>query len=369
MFLIKCGVFLQSCCDFHQFFSPPLHKSLIWVVYLGLQWLWTCPTDSVTIMPTSKLLKINGHMLQEKPKIIVICGPTAIGKTTTAIKVAQAVGGEIISADSVQIYRYMDIGTAKPTADEMNTIPHYMVDIVNPDEPFDAALFARKASEVISDMRNRGVVPVVAGGTGFYIKALLHGLFETDPVDKAIRLRLKNDMAQHGLAYLFQRLSVVDPETAKSVHPNDTYRILRALEIFEDKGIPISRARSDHGFSSQPYTVLRIGLHMDREVLYERINQRVEIMIHQGLVEEVKNLLEKGYTRDFKSMQTIGYRHIAEFLDKEISWEEAVRTLKRDTRRYAKRQFTWFGKDPDIQWCEPDNTREICQAAKAFLEP
>ena len=366
MLSMRCGVFPQSCCDFHQFFSP-LHRSLTWVVCLGLQWLWTCSADSVTIMPPSQPLKINGHMFQEKPKIIVICGPTAIGKTTTAIRVAQAAGGEIISADSVQIYRYMDIGTAKPTADEMNTIPHYMVNIVNPDEPFDAALFARKASELISDMRNRGIVPVVAGGTGFYIKALLHGLFETDPVDKAIRHRLRNDMEKDGLGYLYQRLSEVDPETAKSVHPNDTYRILRALEIFEDKGIPISRARSDHGFSSQPYTALKIGLHMDRKLLYERINQRVDVMIRQGLVEEVQSLLEKGYTRDLKSMQTIGYRHVVAYLDGEIPWEESLRTLKRDTRRYAKRQLTWFTRDTDVQWTTPDDIDGICQMAGAFL--
>ena len=303
----------------------------------------------------------------EKPKIIVICGPTAIGKTSTAIRLAQEVGGEIISADSVQIYRYMDIGTAKPTEDEKKTMPHHLIDIVDPNEPFDAAMFAQRAHMIVLDLVKKNKVPIVAGGTGFYIKSLLYGLFEKEPVDQSVRDRLKKELEEHGSKTLYQRLAAVDPETADSIHANDTYRIIRALEVYEDTGIPISKVRSDHGFSSKSYSALKIGLTMDREKLYARINKRVDMMLDQGLVDEVNSLLEKGYTRDLKSMQTIGYRHVCAFLGKEMSWEETVRTLKRDTRRYAKRQFTWFRKDDEIQWVSPDDSFQISQWARDFL--
>ena len=306
-------------------------------------------------------------MTQQKPKIIVICGPTAIGKTSTAIQLAREIGGEIISADSVQIYRYMDIGTAKPTVEEIQAIPHHLIDIIDPDAPFDAALFAQKADEMIQDLTNQHKVPIVAGGTGFYIKALLNGLFEADVVDDDIRNRIRKELNEQGVAFLYHRLTKLDPITAKTIHENDTYRIIRALEVYDHTGMPISKIRSEHGFSNQPYAALKIGLTMDRETLYARINKRVDMMVEQGLLDEVKRLLAKGYTRDLKSMQTIGYRHMIEFLEKENTWDETIRTLKRDTRRYAKRQFTWFRKEAEIKWVSPEHSVQIAQMAKDFL--
>ena len=303
-----------------------------------------------------------------KPKIIVICGPTAVGKTDVAINLAQSVGGEIVNADSVQIYRFMDIGTAKPTPDERKRIAHHLIDIIEPDVPFDANQFAGVAQEIITRLHRKGTVPVVAGGTGFYIKALTQGLFEAEPVEPEIRLRLKKAAETTGLPHLYQRLAEIDPITASSVHPNDKYRIIRALEVFETTGIPISTYQQSHQFSEKPYEMLKIGLNMDRDRLYERIDQRVEAMLSAGLLEEVRFLLKKGYGKSFKSMQTIGYKHMIAFLENEMSWDEAVRTLKRDTRRYAKRQLTWFRKDPEIEWINPQCGNRILETARNFLD-
>ncbi|MBU4316231.1 MAG: tRNA (adenosine(37)-N6)-dimethylallyltransferase MiaA [Proteobacteria bacterium] len=303
--------------------------------------------------------------LNEKPKIIVLCGPTAVGKTATAIAVAKALGGEIINADSVQIYRQMDIGTAKPTPAERQAAPHHMIDILDPDEPFDANLFAEQAHGIICGLHARGIFPIVSGGTGFYIKALCQGLFRSDPVDRTIRDRLKLEAEQKGLDHLYHRLKDVDPETAGILHPHDGYRILRALEVYEAMGIPISRYRQSHGFASEPYEVLKIGLDMDRDLLYGRIDKRVDAMLEEGLEMEVRGLLEKGYSRAMKSMQTIGYRHMVEYIGREIPGEEMIRTLKRDSRRYAKRQLTWFRKDGAVNWVKAGNLDGILSLVKA----
>jgi tRNA dimethylallyltransferase len=305
---------------------------------------------------------------REKPKIIVLCGPTAIGKTAAAIDLAQKINGEIISADSVQIYRYMDIGTAKPTLSERQAVPHHMIDIVNPDDPFDAALFAQRVGPVIADLTQKGKVPIVAGGTGFYIKALIQGLFTADPIDATTRMRLKKEAETLGMGKLYLRLCAIDPETAAVVHEKDTYRILRALEVYEATGVPISAARKAHGFSGKSFHVLKIGLGMDRQELYRRIDTRVDLMMDQGLVGEVQGLLEKGYGRNLKSMQTIGYRHVICLLHGEMNREQTLETLKRDTRRYAKRQLTWFGKDPAIHWMAPEDTHGMGKSARAFLQ-
>ena len=302
-----------------------------------------------------------------KPKVIVICGPTGIGKTAVGIQLAERLGGEIISADSMQIYRYMDIGTAKPTVDEQDRILHHMIDIVNPDEDFDAVRFAETAREKVMQLHQRGVVPLVVGGTGLYIKALLQGLFQSDPVDPAIRERLKKEAAQFGSSALYDRLKQVDPDTAGRLHPNDSYRITRALETMESTGRTISEHQQDHGFADEPFHALKICLQMDRQTLYERIDQRVDLMVEAGLVDEVKKLLAMGYSADLKSMQSIGYRHMAEFLAERLSRDECVRTLKRDTRRFAKRQFTWFSADQQIKWYEPDQLDEIVRLVKGFL--
>ncbi|MEE4263739.1 MAG: tRNA (adenosine(37)-N6)-dimethylallyltransferase MiaA [Desulfobacteraceae bacterium] len=304
----------------------------------------------------------------KKPKVIVVCGPTGIGKTSVGIRLAEELGGEIISADSMQIYRYMDIGTAKPTADEQNRIFHHLIDIVDPDEDFDAVRFADMARQKVMQLHQKGVMPVVVGGTGLYIKALLQGLFQSNPVDPQIRERLMQEVDENGSSALHDRLKEVDPDTAERLHPNDAYRIVRALETIEATGRPISAHHQDHGFADEPLNALKIGLQMDREKLYDRIDQRVDLMIEAGFVNEVQKLLGMGYSADLKAMQSIGYRQVADFIGERLSWDECVRTLKRDTRRYAKRQFTWFGADQEIHWYEPNQVNDIIRLMKGFLE-
>ncbi len=302
-----------------------------------------------------------------KPKIILICGPTAIGKTSVAIDVAERAGGEIVGADSMQIYRYMDIGTAKPTAEEKRRVVHHMVDIADPDEPYDAARFSRESRAAVNAILRRGRIPVIVGGTGFYIKALLYGLCDAVPEDETVRHRLREAAALSGGEPLYRRLADCDPETAEKIHPNDTYRIVRALEVYEASGMPMSEYRRRHGFSDAPYHVLKIGLFMDRQALYARIDQRVEEMARQGLCDEVKQLLAAGYHESLRPMQALGYRHMAAFIRGEADWGATLATLKRDTRQYAKRQLTWFRKDPEIQWFEPGRREDIVACARAFV--
>jgi tRNA dimethylallyltransferase len=303
-----------------------------------------------------------------KPNIIVICGPTGLGKTAVSIDLALAFHGEIIGADSMQIYRYMDIGTAKPTLNEQAQVHHHLIDIVDPDEPFDAAMFAKMAGERIMTLHAEGMVPFVVGGTGLYIKALVHGLSHAGPADTDVRKRLKEAELLHGSGFLYDRLITCDREAAKRIHPNDTFRIIRALEVYEATGMPISQYSKDHGFEKKRFHVLKIGLHMEREALYDRINQRVDAMIEAGLLDEVKKLLAMGYSEDLKSMQSIGYRHMVDFMQGRMAWEETVRSMKRDTRRYAKRQMTWFKADTEIVWAEPEQSGYIKEIIINFLQ-
>ncbi len=304
----------------------------------------------------------------EKPKIIVICGPTGVGKTAVGVELAGHFNGQIIGADSMQVYRHMDIGTAKPTAEEQARVAHHMIDIIGPDEPFDAARYAELAGTKIFELDRQEVTPFVVGGTGLYIKALLHGLFEAEVFDADVRRRLKQEADAQGIESLHERLRRLDPESAERLHPNDRYRILRALEVVETTGKPISRYHREHGFSEQPFEALKIALSMDRKALYARINQRVDAMIAAGFLEEVKSLLAQGYSGNLKSMQSIGYRHMLDFIQGRSSREACVRTLKRDHRRYAKRQLTWFKADPQIIWKEPGQVEEIKMLVEKFLD-
>jgi tRNA dimethylallyltransferase len=309
--------------------------------------------------------------MMEKPSIIVICGPTAVGKTAVAIELAKRFHGEIISADSMQIYRYMDIGTAKPDASELSQARHHLIDILNPDEPFDAAAYAAMAGDIIRKLHSQGIVSIVAGGTGLYIRALLHGIFEEKSSDPEIRQRLKEELREQGAEAMYQRLRQCDPNT--SIHPNDTFRMIRALEVFEISGKPISEYHRQHGFRDDPFDALIIVLFTEREILYDRINRRVDRMIEQGFAEEVRKLLDMGYSPQLKSMQSIGYRHICDYMAKSVSWEECVRLLKRDTRRYAKRQMTWFRAEPDAIWVRAENWQDsierIQQVIRSDPEP
>ena len=302
----------------------------------------------------------------EKPKIVVVCGPTGIGKTAVGIELAAKLGGEIISADSMQIYRHMDIGTAKPTPEELAQIVHHMIDIVEPDEDFDAVRFLTRARAIIAQLDSRGRLPFVVGGTGLYIKALLHGMFQPESFGTEARNRLKKEADEYGCHLLYDRLKKCDPESAGRLHPNDTYRIIRALEVFESTGKTIGAFHRDHDFADEPYCVLKIGLTIDRQRLYDRIDHRVDAMIDAGLVDEVHRLLEMGFAPDLKSMQSIGYRHMIDFIKNHLLWDESVRTLKRDTRRYAKRQLAWFGADPTITWRDPAQIKDIISAVEKF---
>ena len=303
-----------------------------------------------------------------KPKVIIICGSTALGKTATAISLAETFNGEIVGADSMQVYKYMDIGTAKPTLDEQSRVAHHMIDIVVPDEHFDTKAYARLAREKVTKLNSRDITPFIVGGTGLYIKALLHGLFEAGASDPRIRSRLKEEAQIYGSAFLHKRLSRKDTDTAKKIHPNDAYRILRALEVHESTGKTMAQLHREHSFKDNPFDFLKIGLHINRDILYDRIDRRVDAMIDTGLVGEVAELLEMGYASHLKSMQSIGYRHMVDFIQGRYEWDETVRTLKRDTRRYAKRQLTWFKADSDIIWTEPRQLSEIRSRIKKFLQ-
>ncbi len=304
----------------------------------------------------------------KKPRIIVICGATGIGKTTAAIRLAQQFGGQIVGADSMQIYRRMDIGTAKPTPAEQAAVRHHMIDVVDPDAPFDAARYAEMASDCIHRLDRAAILPVVAGGTGFYIKALLFGLFDARPPDPQIRRRLEKQAAKEGLAGLYAALQRSDPASAERIHTHDRFRIIRALETLESTGLPISDLQRRHGFSEKRYETFKIGLEIDRATLYARINRRVEAMLAEGLLNEVRSLLDRGYAADLKSMQSIGYRHMVDYLAGKTPWDETVELMKRDTRRYAKRQFTWFKSDPEIIWSAPEDVDHLAPAIEAFLE-
>jgi tRNA dimethylallyltransferase len=299
-------------------------------------------------------------MITDRPKtkVVVICGPTGVGKTTAAIKAAKIFNGEIIGADSMQIYRHMDIGTAKPSPQEQSMVPHHMIDVVDPDENFNAEQFARLAGAQVLKLHSRGITPFVVGGTGLYIKALIHGLFQSLPSDPEIRLQLKELSNTRGTPFLHSRLSECDLQAAERIHVNDTFRIIRALEIYETTGKPISEFQREHGFAVEKFEALKIGLHAERDILYDRINRRVDAMIAAGFRNEVERLLGMGFSPHLKAMQAIGYRHMTDFLQGRLDWDEMLRTLKRDTRRYAKRQMTWFKADSSIYWTEPAKLAE-----------
>ncbi|WP_372682810.1 tRNA (adenosine(37)-N6)-dimethylallyltransferase MiaA [Desulfosarcina sp.] len=310
---------------------------------------------------------MNDKQTFEAPKIILIVGPTGAGKTTFAIDLARWFNGEIVGADSMQIYRRMDIGTAKPTPAERAASPHHMIDIVDPDENFDAAAYAKMATDIIRQTIDRGRTVFVVGGTGFYIKALIHGLFEEGPSDPTVRRRLRRQLASEGAAGLVRRLQAIDSTAAERIHPNDTYRIIRALEVFEVTGEPLTVYHQRHGFRERRFNTLEFGLSWPRPVLYERINRRVDTMMAQGFFDEVRQLMASGYGSDLKSMQSLGYRHLAAVISGDASLTAAVTMLKRDHRRYAKRQLTWFGSRQSVHWLTPDQTESAAERIRTFL--
>ena len=304
----------------------------------------------------------------EFPKIVVIVGPTGAGKTGLAIDLARRLGGEIVGADSMQIYRYMDIGTAKPTPAEQALAAHHMIDVADPDEAFDAAMYAEAAGLAVRDIVARGRLPLVVGGTGLYIKALIYGLFEEGPSNPDIRRQLNREVQEKGGPTLHRQLAEVDHPAADKIHPNDTYRIIRALEVYRITGQPLSQYQQRHRFQQPRFDPLTLGVAWPREILYDRINRRVDLMMAEGFEEEVRALLAKGYDRELKSMQSLGYRHLTAFIAGEASLDETVQTLKRDHRRYAKRQLTWFRANPDVHWTTPEHPENAVGQVQTFLD-
>ena len=286
----------------------------------------------------------------EKPKIVAIVGPTASGKSSLAIHLAQRFGGQIINADSVQVYRGLDIGTAKPSIQERMVVPHHLIDILDPEENFSAAHFRRRADELIHRLHQQKIRIFVVGGTGLYLKVLTRGIFVGPARNPEIRNALQSREEKEGHLALYQELQALDPLAASRLHAHDTARIIRALEVYYLSGKPISTFQNDHRFKEKPYEVLKLGLYCDRDELYRRIEERVNRMLQMGWIEEVRSLLNGGTKRDQKSMQSIGYRTIVSYLLGEVTFPEAVRLIQRDTRRYAKRQMTWFRADPQIRW-------------------
>ncbi|NWG04518.1 MAG: tRNA (adenosine(37)-N6)-dimethylallyltransferase MiaA [Syntrophaceae bacterium] len=302
-----------------------------------------------------------------RPQVVIIQGPTGVGKSKWAIEWVGKIGGEIISADSMQVYRYMDIGTAKPTLDEQKRVKHHLIDLVTPDQPFHAALYRTVGRKTIDQLYQDEIPIWVVGGTGLYIKALLHGLFPSPPIDPKTRERLKQEAKERGPEVLYEQLKKIDPPTAAQLHPHDLFRVIRALEVFDSTGIPISFYRAQHRFGEQPYRALKIGLEMDREKLYSCIETRVDRMLERGLLQEVERLMEMGYGPQLKPMQSLGYKQMVQFLLKEIGWDEAVRQIKRETCHYAKRQWTWFKADSEIHWWNPwTDQKEIIFEIQSF---
>ncbi len=300
-------------------------------------------------------------------KIIIICGPTASGKTRVGIELAERLGGEIISADSQQIWRGFDIGTAKPTTEEVARIPHNLIDIADPDELFDAGRFIEFADAAISDITGRGKLPIVVGGTGMYLRMLVHGMLDAPPRDNEIRAELEAEVAGGGLAALHARLTEVDPKSAAKIHPNDSTRIVRALEIFELTGFSATELRAKHGFKEARYDALKIGLQVERAELYSRIEARVDQMIDAGLTDEVRSLL-KTHDESCQPFQAVGYCEIVDFIREQISLEEAVRLIKRNSRRFAKRQMTWFRSDSEIRWFDPSEIEGMGAYIAQFVD-
>ena len=305
--------------------------------------------------------------MTKKPKVVVIAGPTACGKTSLSVDLALSLEGEIINADSMQVYRGMNVGTAKPTIEEQKGIHHHLLDVVDPDEEFNVAIYRTMALPVINDICSRGKNCFVVGGTGLYIRSLLEGIFECPPVDPELRESLRRQCRTHGSRILHERLKRMDPEYAEKVHPNDSVRIIRALEIIHlTNGFPSDLIKR-HSFDERPLDALKLCIKVDREELYSRINKRSSAMVKAGLVEETEQLLSKGYSPDLKPMKAIGYRHIIKYLKGDWSLEEAIRELQGDTRRYAKRQLTWFRADQEVIWVEAEDFELVLKKVKGFL--
>ena len=302
--------------------------------------------------------------------LIILTGPTAVGKTDLSIQLAKAVDAEIVSADSMQIYKYMDIGSAKVTEEEMQGVKHYLVDEIEPDMPFSVSEYKRMAEEYIDEISSRGKNVIVTGGTGLYLNSLIYDMdFGKSDANQELREELNKELEENGPAYMYEKLISLDKEAAERIHPNNTKRVIRAIEVAMS-GEKMNDFSKDLRYNKK-YRPIIIVLNRDRQALYDRINLRVDIMLKNGLIEEVKGLLEKGYTKDMISMQGIGYKEIIKYFDGEYTLEEAIEIIKRDSRRYAKRQLTWFRRYEDAKWFEIDkfdSAEELKDAVVSYVK-
>jgi len=304
-----------------------------------------------------------------KPKLVIILGPTAVGKSEVAMKLAGVIGAEIVNADSQQVYRYMNVGTGKPTRAERERVAHHLIDVVDPDEEFNVAIFRRLALEKIAEIGERGRNVIVCGGTGLYLKALTRGLFVGPEQDPEVRGDLVREIEAKGLVALYQRLIEIDPAAHSRIHPNDRQRIIRALEVYRLTGKPMSQWQQEHGFGDEPFDTLKIGLQRERVELYELINRRCDRMIGEGLLDEVRELVAKGSSLDLKPLQSVGYRQMGLVLQGLSKIDQAVEEMKQETRHLAKRQLTWYRRDPEIRWLHPKNQKQvIIESVQRFFD-
>lgn len=306
-------------------------------------------------------------MLSNRTKLIAVGGPTCTGKSALAIEIARRFGGEIINGDSMQVYRYFDIGTAKPSPAALEDIPHHLVGVVNPDDEFNASLFKDLADRAIADIAARGKVPIIVGGTGLYLRVLFYGLFPAYK-DEALRERLNGEYARDPASF-YERLKAVDPVYALRISYRDRIRMVRAMEIYLLGGKRVSDLEREHGFRQARYDVCKIGLTGNRKDLYRRIDERVLTMLEDGLVEEVRSIIDMGYDTDLKPFSGIGYREVLHYLSGSISYEDMVKDIQKKTRNYAKRQFTWFAKEKDMHWfVYPEELDRIMETLSGFVD-
>lgn len=302
-----------------------------------------------------------------KSRLLCLLGPTAVGKTEIAIQLAQRLNAEIVSVDSRQIYRQMDIGTAKPTLEEQQAARHHLIDCVDISQSFSVADYQSVADAAIADIQNRGKRVLLVGGAGLYFRAIVDGLFEGPGANPALRKRLEAEAAQNGVDTLHKRLQTCDPESADRIHPNNLVRVIRALEVYELTGTPMSELQQQWHPEKQRYPFIAFGLTMPRALLYRRIEQRVDVMLANGLIAEVESLLAAGYARDSVALQSFGYRELIAYLDGDCTYLDAISQLKQNTRRFAKRQLTWFRKDTRIEWLDRESTSDSVGVILRFL--
>ncbi len=304
--------------------------------------------------------------LHHRP-LVVLLGPTAVGKSRIATHVAKHFDTDVLAADSRQVYRGMDIGTDKPTAEERRRVPHRLIDLVDPGETFNAGWYRRVALVEIERLYSEGRLPFIVGGTGLYIRTLVRGLCPAPQADPHVRAGLKKLKDERGREGLYAELMRVDPETAARLHPNDESKVTRAIEVYRLSGRPLSAVQAEHGFHETPFSALLIGLERRKDILYRRIEERIDWQLTHGMVEETRSLLGQGYGRELGSMKGLGYRQVGAYLAKECDYDEMVRRFKRDTRRFAKRQMTWFRSEAEVKWLSIEDNEPYERTAERVI--